>query len=346
MRQFSAFVIKEFRHILRDRRTLLILLGMPVAQILLFGFAITTEVKNTRVAVWDSAPTEATRRIIDRIDASAYFTVDQYLTSPDRIDEVFKTGRAGLVMVFDGADNIQLLADATDPNQALMITNYAAGIISPPVEGVSIRMLYNPQGKSAYNFVPGVMGLILMLICAMMTAIAIVREKETGTMEVLLASPIRPIYIIVAKTVPYFVLSIANLVTILLLAVFVLGVPVSGSLVWLIAVSMIFIIAALALGLLISTLVSSQMAAMLASGMGLIMPTMLLSGLIFPIESMPRVLQWASCVVPARWYIDAVRRVMIQGVEVRFVWLDIAILSAMALVFIAVALRKFKTRLQ
>jgi ABC-2 type transport system permease protein len=347
MRQFGAFVIKEFRHILRDRRTLLILLGMPVAQILLFGFAITTEVKNTRVAVWDPAPTEATRRIIDRIDAGAYFSVDQYLTSPDDIDEVFKSGRVGLVVVFDGADNIQLLADATDPNQALMITNYASGIIaSPTTAAPEIRMLYNPQGKSAYNFVPGVMGLILMLICAMMTAIAIVREKETGTMEVLLASPIRPIYIIVAKTVPYFVLSIANLVTILLLAVFVLGVPVSGSLVWLVAVSMIFIIAALALGLLISTLVSSQMAAMLASGMGLIMPTMLLSGLIFPIESMPRVLQWASCIVPARWYIDAVRRVMIQGVEVRFVISDIAILSAMALVFIAVALRKFKNRLQ
>jgi ABC-2 type transport system permease protein len=346
MRQFSAFVIKEFRHILRDRRTLLILLGMPVAQILLFGFAITTEVKNTRVAVWDPAPTETTRRIVDRLDASTYFTIDQTLENPGQISDIFKAGRIGLVVVFDGDTAVQLLADATDPNQALMITNYAAGIISPPGEGISIRMLYNPQGKSAYNFVPGVMGLILMLICAMMTAIAIVREKETGTMEVLLASPIRPIHIIIAKAVPYFVLSIANLTTILLLAVFVLGVPVSGNLLWLVAVSGIFILTALALGLLISTLVNNQMAAMLASGMGLIMPTMLLSGLIFPIESMPRVLQWASCVVPARWYIEAVRRVMIQGVEVRFVWIDIAILSAMALVFATVALRKFKTRLQ
>jgi ABC-2 type transport system permease protein len=261
----------------------------------------------------------------------------------------------------DGGPAIQLVADGTDPNQALMLTNYASGIIASQMremagaEGVAasaqpiqsvVRMLYNPQGKSAYNFVPGVMGLILMLICAMMTAIAIVREKETGTMEVLLASPVRPIYIILSKAVPYFVLSMANLATILLLAVFVLGVPVSGGLGWLVVVSLIFVLAALALGLLISTLVGTQMAAMLASGMGLMMPTMLLSGLIFPIESMPGVLQGLSCVVPARWYIEAVRRVMIQGVEVRFVLREIAILSGMALVFIAVALRNFKTRLQ
>jgi ABC-2 type transport system permease protein len=208
-----------------------------------------------------------------------------------------------------------------------------------------IKMLYNPQGKSAYNFVPGVMGLILMLICAMMTAIAIVREKETGTMEVLLASPVRPLHIILSKAVPYFVLSIANLATLLLLAVFVLDVPIAGSLVWLTAVSMIFILACLALGLLISTLVETQMAAMLASGMGLMMPTMLLSGLIFPVDSMPDVLQWLSTVVPARWYIEAVKKVMIQGVEVQFVLREIAILSGMALVFVAVSLKKFKTRL-
>ena len=358
MRQFGAFVIKEFRHILRDRRTLLILLGMPVAQILLFGFAITTEVKGTRVAVWDPAPSVETRRIVERIDASDYFAVTERMETPARIDDVFKEGRTGLVVVFDhgdggyGTGTVQLIADGTDPNQALMITNYASGIISSATSAaaatipVETRMLYNPQGRSAFNFVPGVMGLILMLICAMMTAIAIVREKETGTMEVLLASPVRPLSIVLSKAVPYLVLSMANLGTILILAVFVLGVPVSGSAALLVAVSLIFIVAALALGLLISTLVSTQMAAMLASGMGLMMPTMLLSGLIFPIESMPGVLQGLSCVVPARWYIEAVRRVMIQGVEVRFVVREIAILGGMALVFIAVALRNFKTRLQ
>ncbi len=385
MRQFGAFVIKEFRHILRDRRTLLVLLGMPVAQILLFGFAITTEVKNTQVAVLDPTPDVETRRITERIDASPYFTVAERLASPARIDDIFKEGRIGLVVVFSegfgsdlangisgtggtggtGGAAIQLIADGTDPNQALMLTNYASGIIASygqellaerstvaqgsggsPIRIVpEVRMLYNPQGRSAYNFVPGVMGLILMLICAMMTAIAIVREKETGTMEVLLASPVRPLYIVLSKAVPYLVLSMANLATILCLAVFVLGVPVSGGLGWLVVVSLIFILACLALGLLISTLVSTQMAAMLASGMGLMMPTMLLSGLIFPIESMPPPLQWLSTVVPARWYIEAVKKVMIQGVEVRMVMREIAVLSGMALVFVSVALRNFKTRL-
>jgi ABC-2 type transport system permease protein len=367
MRQFIAFVRKEFRHIMRDRRTLLILLGMPIAQILLFGFAITTEVKNTRVAVFDPTPGVETRRIVERIDASEYFTISERLSSPDQINDIFKYGRVGLVVVFsDGFDDnlphpggavVQLIADGTDPNQAVMLTGYATGILTShgqelmaerrvPMRIVpEVKMLYNPQGKSAYNFVPGVMGLILMLICAMMTAIAIVREKETGTMEVLLASPVRPLHIILSKAVPYFVLSVANLATILLLAVFVLGVPVTGSLVWLTVVSAIFIIACLALGLLISTLVGTQMAAMLASGMGLMMPTMLLSGLIFPVESMPGVLQGLSCVVPARWYIEAVKKVMIQGVEVRFVLREIAILSGMALVFATVSLKKFKKRL-
>jgi ABC-2 type transport system permease protein len=368
MRQFAAFVKKEFWHILRDRRTLMILLGMPIAQILLFGFAITTEVKNTQVAVFDPTPSFETRRITERIEASSYFTVAERLASPDQINDIFKSGKIGLVVVFSddfgsdlrngsGEAAIQLIADGTDPNQALMLTGYATGILNSyrqelmadrgaPMQIVpEIKMLYNPQGKSAYNFVPGVMGLILMLICAMMTAIAIVREKETGTMEVLLASPVRPLYIILSKAVPYLVLSIANLATILLLAVFVLGVPVAGSLAWLVVISLIFIIAALALGLLISTLVGSQMAAMLASGMGLMMPTMLLSGLIFPIESMPGVLQGLSCIVPARWYIEAVKKVMIQGVEIQFVLREIAILSAMAFVFVVISLKKFKTRL-
>ena len=368
MKVFAAFVRKEFRHILRDRRTLLILLGMPVAQMLLFGFALTTEVKNAQVAIFDPVPDSETRRIAGRIEASPYFTVAERIASPERINDLFRQGRIGLVVVFSehfgdklfrsGEAAVQLIADGTDPNQAVMLTNYAAGILAAcqqellagrdvPMRIVpEIKMLYNPQGKSAYHFVPGVMGLILMLICAMMTAVAIVREKETGTMEVLLASPVRPLYLILAKAVPYGVLSMGNLATILLLSVFVLGVPVTGSLIWLVVVSGIFILAALALGLLISTLVSTRMAAMLASGMGLLMPTMLLSGMIFPVESMPPLLQGLSTIVPARWYVAAVKKVMIQGVDVQFVWKEIALLTGMALVFVTVSLRKFKTRLQ
>ena len=218
-----------------------------------------------------------------------------------------------------------------------------AGAAITPV----IRMLYNPQGKSAYNFVPGVMGLILMLICAMMTAVAIVREKETGSMEVLLTSPISPMMIIIAKAIPYLVLSIFDLVLIIVCAVFVMGVPIAGSLFSLALVSILFLICPLCkcLGLLISTMVETQMAAMIASGMGLMMPTMLLSGLIFPIESMPRILQWISTIVPARWYIQSIKMIMIQGTPLSYTLPEIGVLSLITVILIALSVKNFKTRL-
>ncbi|GHV61692.1 transport permease protein [Bacteroidia bacterium] len=373
MKQFLSFIRKEFYHIFRDTRTILILLVMPILQIILFGFAVTNEVRNANVAVLDLSKDVATTRMIAQFQASEYFTVNQ-VRSPAEIDAIFKRGKANLSMIFGSefADNllhtgdfsVQLLADATDPNQATTLVNYASNIlagglsneVATKISGGSVspqivirpqvQMLYNPQMKGAYNFVPGVMGLILMLICAMMTSISIVREKETGTMGVLLASPIKPLYIILAKMTPYFALSIVNLITILLLSVFVLGVPVAGNLLLLVSVSLIFILTALALGLLISNVVDTQVAAMLISGLALMMPTMLLSGLIFPIESMPAILQWISCVLPVRWFIEAVRKVMIQGVDVAFVLKEIGILSGMAVVLMVVSLKKFKIRLQ
>ena len=337
MKQFIAFVKKEFYHIFRDRRTMLILLGMPVVEIILFGFAISTEVKNVRLAVLDPSNDVVTRKIIDRLDASEYFTVTARFHSPQEME---------------------LIADATDPNMSTSQTNYAASIVSsvgqemlPSNVSVSrlipdIKLLYNPQMKSAYNFVPGVMGLILMLICAMMTSISIVREKETGTMEVLLVSPVKPLFIVLAKAIPYFVLSFVNLTTILLLSVFVLDVPVVGSLFWLVMVSLLFIFVSLALGLLISSVTSTQVAAMLASGMILMMPTMVLSGMIFPVESMPIVLQVISDIIPARWYIQAVRKLMIEGVPVVLVLKEIGILLLMAIVLITISIKKFKYRLE
>ena len=256
-----------------------------------------------------------------------------------------------------GEAAVQLIADGTDPNQASMMTAYAQGVLAscqaelmgqhhvPMQIAVETRMLYNPQIESAYNFVPGVMGVVLMLICAMMTSVAIVREKETGTMEVLLASPMRPLQIILSKATPYFVLSAANIVTILLLAVLVMGVPIRGSLFWLAVVSALFVLVALSLGLLISTLVSSQMAALLVSGIGLMMPTLIFSGLIFPIESMPAVLRWIPDFIPARWYISAVRKIMIEGVGVDCFIQELSIIVLMAVVLTMVALKKFKVRL-
>ena len=367
MKQFIAFVRKEFFHIFRDRRTMLILLGMPIVQIILFGFAITTEVKNVRVAVLDPSNDMVTRRIIDRMDASEYFSVTRRLHSPQEVEKSFKAGDIDMALVFSErfADNlytgdarVQLVSDATDPNMATMQVGYAGNIMAavqlemmpPGIRATTIvpqvKLLYNPQMKSAYNFVPGVMGLILMLICAMMTSISIVREKETGTMEILLVSPVKSIFIILAKAVPYFVLSFVNLVTILLLSVYVQEVPVAGSLFWLIVVSLFFIFVSLALGLLISTVTRTQVAAMLVSGLILMMPTMLLSGMIFPIESMPAILQGISVVLPARWYIQAVRKLMIEGVDISFVLMEISILAVMAVLLITVSFKKFKNRLE
>ena len=372
MKQFIAFVRKEFYHIFRDRRTILILLIMPIVEIILFGFAISTEVKNVRVAVLDPSQDVVTRRIIDRLDASEYFTIVYAIQSPAEMEGLFRSGKIDMAVVFSerfsdnlytGEADIQLVSDATDPNMATTQSNYAAQTIRAAIQteqggsalssqsasgeiSINIKLLYNPQMKSAYNFVPGVMGLIMMLICAMMTSISIVREKETGTMEILLVSPVRPIFIILSKVVPYFVLSFVNLVTILLLSYFVLDVPIVGSLFWLIAVSLLFIFVALALGVLISSIAQTQVAAMLGSGMVLMMPTILLSGMIFPIESMPPVLQWISAIIPARWYIDLVKRIMIQGVDITLVGKQVAVLAVMAVVLVSVSLKMFKNRLE
>ena len=356
MKQFLIFAGKEFRHIFRDRRTMLILLVMPVVQIILFGFAITTEVQNVRMAVLDPSDDVLTRRIVERLDASEYFTLTARFHTPQEMDEAFRRSQVDMAVVFSpgfadgvytGDAAVQLVCDATDPNTATMQTSYATGIITAATGELLPAGVRAPQLRpEVYNFVPGVMGLILMLICAMMTSVSIVREKEMGTMEVLLVSPVRPIFIILSKAVPYFVLSFVNLTTILLLSVYVLHVPVAGSLPWLVAVSLLFIFVSLSLGLLISTLTQTQVAAMLASGLVLMMPTMLLSGMIFPVESMPWVLQGISAVIPARWYIQAVRKLMIQGVDVVNVLTEVGVLLGMAMVLVTVSLRKFKNRLE
>jgi ABC-2 type transport system permease protein len=366
--EFLSFIKKEFQHIFRDMRTMLIIVGIPVLQILIIGFAVSTEVKNVPTAIYDPSNDVSTQRIINRLAAGEHFDIVALLKSPEEADRVFKDGKVGFVVVFSenfdenlhhtGEASILLIADATDPNQGTTTIAYATGIIaayqrelmqeySVPFQIVpEVQMLYNPEIKSSYNFVPGLMGLIFMLICAMMTSIAIVREKETGTMEVLLASPVKPIYIVVSKMIPYFLISWLIFILILILSVFVLNVPVSGSLIWLNVFTLIFILVALSLGLLISTLVKTQVAAMLISGMVLMMPTMILSGLMFPIESIPAVLQWISSVIPARWYIAGARKLMIEGVPAYYVLKEMLVLAGMAAAIIAVSLKNFKTRLE
>ena len=370
MQQLKAFIRKEFYHIFRDRLTTAILLLLPIMMLILVGYAITTEVRNTEMAVYDPSRDAGTLAIINKLEAGNYFSMTRYLNSPDEIEQVFKEGKAGIVVVFGerfyenmmhtGEAKIQLLADGSDPNHAITVTNYATAIIAGyrqellgssgagiPYQIVpEVKLLYNPQMKGAYNFVPGVMGMILMLICAMMTSVSIAREKELGTMELLLVSPMKPIYIILSKVVPYFFLSIINLTTILLLSVYLLKVPIAGSLFWLIILSLLFIFVSLALGLLISSVVEKQLIALLISGMALMLPVVFLSGMLFPVENMPWLLRMLSEIIPAKWFIMGVRKIMIKGLEFSSITKELTVLGSMAVVLIAVSLKKFKTRLE
>ena len=352
MKQFRSFVIKESRHILRDKRTMLILFGMPVMLMLILGFAITNDVKNVRTVVVTSQMDHQTRAVIDRLAASEFFTVTAAVPTPKDAERLVRNQKADLAIVFsqDFAskhEGLQFIVDGADPNMAQQWTNYATGVIANPQGAlVNTKMLYNPRMRSAYNFVPAIMGMLLMLICAMMTSISIVREKERGTMEVLLVSPVKPLMIIIAKVVPYLVLAFTILIIILLMARFVLDVPIQGSLVWIFVVSIIYIMLALSLGLLISNIATSQLMALLISAMVLLMPIVMLSGMLFPIESMPAPLQWLSAIVPPRYYIEAMRKLMIMGVGIKEVACEVTILSVMTIFLLAVSLKKFKTRLE
>jgi ABC-2 type transport system permease protein len=367
MKQFSAFIRKEFYHILRDPQTLLILLGMPIVQIVLFGFALTNEVKNSAIGVWDQSKDESSQQLTSEIAASRYFDIARNISSYEDMEHSFRNGSIKLAVVVPQhfqedlshvhASQVQLIADASDPNVASTLTNYASAIVRdfqsqitgnrslPMTIHTETRMLYNPQLRGAYSFVPGVMAMVLMLVCTLMTAITVVREKERGTMEILLASPIQPLKIIIAKAVPYLLLSIVNIISIVLLSIFVLHVPVQGSLFLLLASSILFTLTCLAFGLLISASTDSQQTAMFISLTGMFLPTIMLSGFMFPIENMPLPLRIISNVVPARWYYSIVKDVMIKGAGFEGIWKETIILSGMMMLLLALALKKFKIRL-
>lgn len=368
MKQFINFVKKEFFHVLRDRRTLLILVGMPIAQILIFGFALTNEVKNAKIIVVDHAKDHASQQIIDRIAASRYFEIREDVMDKDRMETAFRAGHIKLAVIFPAnfekdlahqrRAQVQVIADASDPNSATTLTNYVSSIIRdyqldlneqqalPYQITPQIRMRYNPQLKGAPNFVPGVIALVLMLVSVMMTAISIVREKETGTMEVLLVSPIKPAWVILSKAVPYFVLSLVNVLSIVLMSVFVLQIPVEGSWLLLFAESALFIITCLTLGIFISIKTNTQQVAMLVSLMGMLLPTVMFSGFMFPIENMPVFLQLISNLVPAKWFYSIVKSIMIKGVGFEGVWKETLILCGITVFLFVVSLKSFKIRLE
>ena len=359
MKEFWSFIIKETQHIMRDRRTMMILFGMPIILMLIFGFAISTDVRNVRTVVVMSQIDHQTQRMINALDESEYFKVLYKVHTPAEAEQLIRNQKADMGIVFstDFASRhggVQLITDGTDPNMAQQYNNYASQIMGTQLMNVMqrktpnaivLKMLYNPQMKSSYNFVPGIMGILLMLICAMMTSISIVREKERGTMEVLLVSPVRPFLIILAKAVPYLVLAFVVLLAILLMSRFVLFVPIAGSLWLILLVSTIYIFMALSLGLLISTIAKTQMAALLMSAVMLLMPCTMLSGMMFPIESMPHVLQWVAALIPPRYYISAMRKLLIMGVSFRYVLSEVVTLLGMTTLFLTVALLKFNKRL-
>ena len=359
MKQFIAFVIKETKHILRDKRTMLILFGMPVVMMLLFGFAITTDVKNVRTVVVTSEMSPRTQQTVERLAQSEYFMITQTVSTPQEAEQLIRSQKADMALVFTQNRGMQMMVDGSDPNMAQQWTTYAQQILAPACSALPLRsaknsslftihssLLYNPQMRSAYNFVPAIMGMLLMLICAMMTSISIVREKEKGTMEVLLVSPVRPLMVIIAKAVPYLVLAFGILIIILLMARFVLSVPLAGSLFWILAVSTLYILLALSLGLLISNVAQTQLVALLMSAMVLLMPVVMLSGMLFPVESMPTILQWISAIVPPRYYIQAMRKLMIMGVGIEDVAREVAVLAGMTVVLLVIALKKFNVRLE
>ena len=366
MKIFLAFIRKEFRHVWRDRRSLSILLGLPIIMMLLFGFAISNEVKDSNIAVLDHSNDLMSRQLVDRIGQSNYFTIFEMVDKEAVIESAFRKGNIRLAVIIppdfasgmskDGS-SIRIIADASDPNTANIVTNYMNAILadflksyfSPMQEPISIkiesRMLYNPQLKSSYNFVPGVMTLIMMLLGTMMTAVSIVKEKEMGTMEVLLVSPMKPILVIISKAIPYLVLCFIDVLLILLMSYTLLEMPVRGNIPLLLGESLLFILTTLSFGLLISTLVASQQMAMFISLVGFLMPALVFSGFMFPIENMPLPLQIISNVVPTKWYFYILKTIMIKGLGFEYIIAPTIILCSMTTVFILLTLRNFKVRL-
>lgn len=368
MKKFRGFVVKEFYHIFRDKRTMLVLFGMPLVMMLLFGFVLTNEIKDTKIAVLDLSQDPTTREIINKIASSGYFQIQEFLTSDKEIESIFRKGYVKEVIVFEsnfeenlfrkGLANIQLFTDASDANQAKLIAEYTAGIIRiytndlnagiqmPYRIQTEARMFYNPELKGVYMFVPGIMAMILMLVSALMTSISIVREKEMGTMEVLLVSPLKPIQIILGKVMPYVFLSFINAGFIIILSLTVFNLPVQGSIILLLAECLLFIVLALSLGILISSSTENQQVAMLLSMVALMLPTMLLSGFIYPIENMPLILQWLCQIMPPKWFIEIVKGIMLKGVGLEKLWFETLVLMGMTVILLVISARKFKKRLE
>ena len=366
MHRLLSFTKKEFLHIFRDFRTLIILFGIPVAQIMIFGYVITTDIRDAQIAVVDQSHDEITARLIDQFDASEFFNITRYLNSPDEIGHVLRSGHIKQVLVFEpdfgtglirnGTASVAIITDASEPNTGRLLASYSEALVARFNQGLSktnamkiipmVRMIYNPTLENEYMFVPGLITLILILICALMTSITITREKEFGTMEVLLVSPLRPIQIIIGKVAPYLVLAFVDVLLILAISNLFFGLPVKGSVALLLFESILYIGLSLSLGILISTVSQTMQQAIFISLIGLMLPSILLSGFIFPLENTPLFYRIVSLFMPPRWFIIIIKNIMLKGTGLKFVWKETLVLIAMTIVFISISAKKFKIRLE
>ncbi len=360
-----AFVVKELRHIMRDRQTLAILLLLPLAQVVLFGFVIRTDVTDIRLAIVDPSPDYATLALRSRFEGTGRFHIVAASPTSAVLEPLFRSDHADVAVIFEAgfADrlssgspaHIALITDASSPNTGATMQAYATAVITQyqqeigAVRGVQIvpqmRMRYNPTLESVNLFVPGLVALVLTMVSSLMTAISLSREKERGTLEILLVSPLRPWHIIVGKVLPYLLLAFANVITALLAAWLIFHVPFRGSVLLLLAASILFSMVGLALGVFIAARTSSQRAAMLAALAGTMLPNALLSGMIFPIASLPGWLQVVTHIIPARWFIVIARGIMLKGAGIVELWHELLILSVMFTVLMVAAIRSFHARL-
>jgi ABC-2 type transport system permease protein len=366
MNALIGLLRKEVFHILRDRRTLAVLILLPIVQVVLFGYSIRTDVKDVRLAIADPTPDATTLALRARFAATGTFRTVAVVAGTSALEPLFQTDAAQVAVVFAPrfgetiarGDRAQLLVitDASEPNSGVVQENYVGAVVQsfaaqlPPRRGdirieTRIRSRFNPTRASANLFVPGLMAMVLTIVSALMTALSLTREKETGTMEALLVSPLRPWQIIVGKVTPYLVIGFASLVAVLVEARMIFGVPIRGSITLLLAEGLVFILVALALGILISARTSSQRVAMMAAMLATMLPTQMLSGFVFPIESMPRALQIVSYIVPARWFVTIARGIMLEGVGLTYLWRETLVLGVMAAVLLVASARSFDIRL-
>ena len=365
--QFLAFTRKEFFHILRDRKTLLVLVVLPISQLLIFGFALNSSLTEMPTAVLDMSNDRMSRQIVSEIDASSTIKIVEYVSSMQEVDELFKSGKLSLVLVFmpgfereikrTGKGNMQVIMDASLQINASTLESYILATLLTyqqkinagrelPIQIIpEVKMRYNPRLNSAFHFVPGVIGIVLMLVCSMMASLAIVKEKESGTMEVLLVSPVRPPVIILAKLMPYLLIGMINIVVILLISVFVLKVPVAGNIFLLFFVGTIFTLSSLALGIMVSVLTKTQRSAIIISIAGLMLPAITLSGFIFPLDSLSMGMKVIVHAMPVTLFISSARNIMIKGLGMEAVYPELCGLVVITVVLIAISIKCFKNRL-